>query len=446
MIIELFFILLYFSIQFGGINLNISDESIENRDIRPILSAGKSVSFQWSRTWGGGSHDFGHGVAVDSLDNVYLAGYTYSFGAKYTDMVLIKYDGNGILQWNCTWGGGGFDHGEGVAVDSLDNVYLAGYTDSSEAGGGDIVLVQYDENGVQQDNQTWGGEDVDIGKGITVDLSGNVYLAGYTYSFGAIYTDMVIIKYDKNGILQWNCTWGGGGFDHGEGVAVDSLDNVYLAGYTRSFGAGLDDMVLVKYDKNGVQQWNRTWGGVYWDFCSGVAVDSSDNVYITGDTANFGAGDYDIVLVKYDGNGKQQWNRTWGGEKSEVGYGVAVDSLGNVYITGNTESFGVGDYDMVLVKYDIEGRLKWYRTWGGYDLDYGYGVVVDSLGNIYIAGSTESFGVGERDMVLVKYSYTERPPFDEFIMILIIVVSIVSVVGVGIVITYFVRRYRYIAE
>ena len=388
------FILLYFSIQFGGIILSINDEGSENKSITPILSNGKSVSFKWSRTWGGANWDIGTGVTVDLSDNVYVAGYTSSFGAGNYDMVLVKYDGNGTQQWNRTWGGDNDDSGYGVAIDSSDNVYLAGHTDSFGAGGADMVLVKYDGNGTQ----------------------------------------------------QWNRTWGGDDYDYGYGVAGDSLDNVYLVGSTRSFGAGGADMVLMKYDGNGTQQWNRTWGGANSDYGTGVAIDSSDNVYLAGGTESFGAGGGDMVLIKYDGNGTQQWNRTWGGDNDDSGYGVAIDSSDNVYLAGATYSFGAGESDMVLIKYDGNGTQQGTRTWGGADWDGGSGVAVDSLDNVYLAGTTYSFGAGGDDMVLVKYSNVEQPASDGFTMVLIIAVSIASIVGVGIAITYFIRKRRKIVE
>jgi uncharacterized delta-60 repeat protein len=446
LIIGLFFILLYFSIQFGGIGQRINNETIRDKKITTVLSAGKPVSIEWDRTFGGVNFDGGHGVAVDSLDNIFLVGETYSFGAGSADMVLVKYDKSGTQQWNRTWGGADADYGNGVAVDSSDNVYLAGGTYNFGAGDYDIVLVKYNGNGMQQWNCTWGGDDSDIGYGVAVGSSGNIYVAGFTASFGAGQSDMVLVKYDGNGTQQWNYTWGGSHNDHGDEVALDSSDNVYLAGWTDCFGVGYDDMVLVKYDGNGIQQWNCTWGGAASDYANGVAVDSIDNVYLAGYTYSFGAGKSDMVLIKYDGDGTQQWNYTWGGDDYDDGWGVAVDSLDNVYITGSTNSFGVGNHDMLLVKYDENGTQQGSCTWGGADYDCGYEVAVDSLDNVYLVGETYSFGAGNFDIVLIKYGIAEQPPSDEIIMILIIIISIASAIGVGIAIIYVIRKRRKIAE
>ncbi len=232
--------------------------------------------------------------------------------------------------------------------------------------------------------------------------------------------------------IEWYRTWGGNGTESGNGVVVDSSDSVYIAGFTDSFGAGIFDMTLVKYDSSGVQQWNRTWGGSESDSGFGVAVDSLDSVYIAGSTFSFGAGVTDMVLVKYNSSGVQQWNRTWGGRGYESGNGVAVDSSDSVYLTGSTLSFGVGSYDMVLVKYDSSGVQQWYHTWGGNDEDYGRGGAVDSSDNVYLAGWTRSFGTASRDAVLVKnpklfFPVEEAPSLNYLPIILIISITIFGV-------------------
>ncbi|KKM74683.1 hypothetical protein LCGC14_1397870 [marine sediment metagenome] len=407
-LMALILILYFFTIVQGLSTFSNEQDDKNNKNIVPLLSASNSVAMEWNLTWGGNGPDYGFGVAVDSLNNVYLAGYTRSFGAGSYDMVLVKYNYSGVHQWNRTWGGSNEDYGRRVAVDSSDNMYLAGSTRSFGAGSSDMVLVKFDSSGVQQWNRTWGGSDDDYGSGVAVDSSDNVYLAGGTRSFGAESYDMVLLKYDSSGVQQWYRIWDGGDADYCRGVAVDSSDNVYLAGETGSFGAGSYDMVLVKYDSSGVQQWYRIWGGIDYDFGRGVAVDSSDNVYLAGYTHSFGAGSSDMVLVKYDSSGLQQWNRTWGGSGHEEAHGVAVDSSDNVYLAGENNTYGAGHGDMALVKHDSSGVQQWNRIWGGSGPDYGYGVVVDSSDNVYLAGYTHSFGAGSSDMVLVKFGIEKR--------------------------------------
>lgn len=401
-------LILNFVFLLHGTNINSNKCNDKNKNVdlsSPITN--ESVKYKWNCTWGGLSSDEGHAVAVDSLGYIYVVGYTGSFGAGGYDMVVVKYDGNGVQQWNQTCGKSNTDECYGVTIDSLDNIYLAGYIEISGPGTSDMVVVKYDRNGVQQWNRTWGGVNDDDGYGVTVDSLGNVYLAGCTLSFGAGETDMALVKYNGNGVQQWNRTWGGTEFDCCFGIAVDSLGNVYLAGHTSSFSAGPADidMVLVKFDENGVQQWYCTWNGGSDDIGQAVAVDSSNNVYLAGytsvwETVGFA---WDLVVVKYDENGIQQWNQTWGGAVSDYGSGITVDPSGAVYCAGTTRSFGAGERDLVLVKLNGNGVLQWNYTWGGSQYDYGYGVALDELGNIYLTGTTTNFGVGWNDMVLVKY-------------------------------------------
>ncbi|MFX1479926.1 MAG: SBBP repeat-containing protein [Promethearchaeota archaeon] len=398
-----FILILYFSYILHGTNITINNQDDKDGMNVVLPIAIDSVVYEWQYLWSGDDGDFGRGTVVDSSDNVYLAGYTWSFGAGAVDMVLIKCDGNGVQQWNRTWGGTDSDYGYGVAVDSLGNINIVGYTQSYGAGMSDLLWVKYDGNGVQKWNRTWGGTGTEAAYGVAVDSSDNIYLTGETRTFGAGMSDLVLVKYDSSGVQQWNHTWGGTESEFCYGVAVDSLDNVYVSGVTGSFGGGGNDMVLVKYDGNGVQQWNRTWGGTDLDWGYGVAVDSSDNIYHTGRTRNFGMGNSDLALVKYDSSGVQQWNRTWGGPDNDVGVDVAMDSSDNIYVSGVTRSFGAGNSDLVLVKFDGNGVLQWNHTWGGTMNDEGYDVAVDSSDNIYLAGYTYSFGAGDADMFLVKY-------------------------------------------
>lgn len=289
-----------------NINVNVNDE-INNWKIEIKSSATVSHEYEWYRTWGGGLSDIGGNVAVDSSDNVFIGGATESFGAGGADIVLLKYDNSGIFQWQRIWGGNHYDSGNDIAVDSLDNIYLVGTTNSYTAGGSDVILIKYDNSGVLQWNVTWGGSEDDEGLGITIDSLNNVYITGDTDT----YSNKLLAKYDSSGVLQWSKT-NSELAGIGKELALDSLGNIYLVGETY-YGEGLTDVLLEKYNSAGVIQWNKTWGGSNWDYGWDVDVDSANNVYVSGRTRSFGVGDSDMLLIKYDSTGTQLWNRTWGG-------------------------------------------------------------------------------------------------------------------------------------
>ena len=145
--------------------------------------------------------------------------------------------------------------------------------------------------------------------------------------------------------------------------------------------------------------WIKLLGGTSSDTGTGIAVDSSGNVYVTGYTGSQGAGGNDILITKYNTSGVIQWQRTFGGTSGDVGTDIVVDSSGNVYVTGHTLSAGV--YNVLITKYNTSGVTQWLRTLGGTGDAAGYSIAVDSSGNVYVTGYTAS--AGAYDILIAKY-------------------------------------------
>ena len=227
--------------------------------------------------------------------------------------------------------------------------------------------------------------------------------------------------------LLWVRQTGSAGLDQAMSVAINSAGNAYTGGYTDGTlggnvggnpggpNAGGYDIALIKYSASGTPLWTRQIGSAADDLAYGVAVDSAGNVYITGNTrGNLGgpnAGGSDIFLAKYNPAGTLLWMRQAGSAGFEFTYGVSTDGAGNAYITGyTTGSLGgpnAGAGDIFLAKYDASGTLLWMRQTGSASGDVASGVSVDSAGNAYIAG--ETYGnlggpnAGNRDIILAKY-------------------------------------------
>ena len=356
----------------------------------------------WIATLGGTGADYSYGVAVDGDENVYIAGVTSSQGAGGDDALIVKYDTSGAIQWQRSLGGSGSDYANAVAVDSSGNVYVAGSTTSQGAGVADVLITKYNTSGTIQWQRSLGGAGSDIGRSIAVDSSGNVYVAGQTASQGAGSNDFLITKYNTSGTIQWQRSLGGASNDTGQGIAVDSSGYVYVTGQNTSQGAGNIDFLIAKYNTSGTIQWQRSLGGASNDNGQGIAVDSSGNVYIIGYTDSQSAGSFDVLIAKYNTSGTIQWQRRLGGASVELGYGCAVDSSGNVYITGYTASQGAGGNDLLIAKYDTSGTIQWQRSLGGPGTERGYGIAVDSSGNVYISGYTTSQGAGGDDVLIAK--------------------------------------------
>jgi len=396
----IFIFIFYFSFLLEE-NLATYNKQVDmgNRSIVPLLSANNSMGIEWYKIWNRRNNiDYGNGVAVDSEDNIYIVGSSEGSAIHKYDIVLVKYNSAGIQEWNTTWRGEVSNEGYGLVIDSSNNIYIVGSTNSLGAENNNVVLIKYSSLGVQEWNKTWDGGGSDEGLGIAVDSKDDIYITGYTQSLN---DDIFLAKYDSSGEQKWIKTWDGGDKDHGYGIAVDSSDNIYIIGSTNSSGAGRDDIVLVKYNSAGILVWNTTWGIDVSNEGYGVVVDSEDNIYITGYTRSLND---DIVLAKYNRLGVQEWIKTWGGTKGDIGFGITVDSSDNIYIVGRTDSWGYNVGNLVLVKYNKLGILEWNKTLAGGGTDEGYGVAVDSENNIYITGYTINLGEGQNDIVLVKYS------------------------------------------
>jgi uncharacterized delta-60 repeat protein len=351
--------------------------------------AGLSIDY-WIATLGGASDDQGFSVAIDSSNSFYALGATKSAGGSDFDFLLVKYDTLGAVQWQRILGGENNDLGYSVKVDSSDNVYAFGYSFSDEA----FLLAKYNSSGTIQWQRTLEGAGTDEGTSVAIDSADNLYVFGFTTSAGAGNDDFLLAKYNSSGTIQWQRILGGSGIEEGYSVAVDSSDNVYVFGTTKSVGAGDSDFLLAKYNSSGTIQWQRVLGGAGRERGDSVTFDSSDNVYVLGDTPD------GMLLVKYNSSGTVQWQKTLSG--STRGLSLAIDSSDNVYAFGYTGSSGAGSLDYLLAKYDTSGAVQWQRTLGTTGLDIGYGVTVDSLGSVFVLGYTNSGVIGGSDFLLAK--------------------------------------------
>ncbi|MBF0458314.1 MAG: SBBP repeat-containing protein [Nitrospirae bacterium] len=391
----------------------------------------------WNTFLGGAGIDASYGMAVDTSGNVYVTGYSSAtWGSPVTtytsgnDAFAAKLNSSGVLQWNTFLGGAGNDYGRGIAVDISGNVYVTGYSSATWGapltayGGGayDAFAAKLNSSGVLQWNTFLGGAGTDQGYGIAVDTSGNVYVTGNSDATWGVsvraYTsgnDAFAAKLNSSGVLQWNTFLGGAGDDLGYGMAVDTSGNVYVAGSSSAtwgspvtaYGGGAYDAFAAKLNSSGVLQWNTFLGGAGTDYGFSIAVDTSGNVYVTGrSNATWGSpvttygGGYDAFAAKLNSSGGLQWNTFLGGAGDDLGYGIAVDTSGNVYVTGySTATWGSpvtafgGVQDAFAAKLNSSGVLQWDTFLGGAGTDYGYGIAVDTSGNVYVAGySTATWG------------------------------------------------------
>lgn len=357
----------------------------------------------WAQYWGGNSSDYGYGITLDSEGNIYVAGFTDSFGAGNYDMILIKFNNSGYLMWNKTWGGSSSDYGYGIASDSEGNIYVAGSTNSFGAGNSDMFLIKFNNSGYLIWNKTWGGTLEDRCYGIFIDSLDYVYLSGYTHSYGSGNSDICVIKYNNQGIQMWNSTWGTSSNEYCyDDITVDNHFNIYIGGVVNDPESMWNDLCIVKLNSNGDYIWNISWGGDEQETGASIILDSCGDIYLLGNTYSYGSGGSDFCLLKFSQFGTLIWYKTWGGPSNDFGTDIVFDSCANIYLTGSTSSYDIGGYDVSVVRYTQSGEFDIIDVWGGSLFEECRDVTIDSNDNIYLVGTTGSFGVG-KDIFILKY-------------------------------------------
>ena len=338
-------------------------------------------------------------VAVDSDGNSVSVGDTLSTTLGGNNALIVKHDQQGNVLWQKAVGSSASELARGVAVDASNNIYVSINKTST------LVLVKYSPSGVLQWQRAIQAATSNEYTGrLAVDSVGNIYLVNHsTGEFGTAY-DIYIFKYNSSGVLQWQRKLGNTNADFGTSVAIDSADNIYVSGYTQiSFGSGTSYKIMVaKLNSSGSLQWERSVGGdTYHMYGNDIAVDENDDVVVVG----YKATGQSMYLAKFNSSGTVQWQRAFGVTPgTNQAYAVTTDSANNIYAIGLTVTAeGLGAGEIVIVKYSSSGTLQWQRILSGSDTEYGYGITVDSNDNLVIAAHTvSSAGLGDWDALTIK--------------------------------------------
>jgi len=364
----------------------------------PMLAGASPIVFQ--RTYGGTADDLGIS-AVQTSDRGYVViGPTESFGAGGFDCHLIKTDPIGDTLWTRLYGGPHNDVGWSVQQTTDGGYIVAGGVDTSGSDV-DIWLIKIDSSGNTLWTRSYGGALADFAESVEQSDDGGYIIAGYTSSFGVGSQDVWLIKTDPGGDTLWTRTFGGTGDDVGNSVLQTTDGGYVVAASTKSFGAGSQDVWLIKTDSAGDTLWTRVFSGDSMDYGGSVRQTAEGGYIIAGWTMSFGAGDPDVWLIKTDANGDTTWTRRIGGPGYDEGSSVRQVSDSGYIIAGSSDSYG--DWiDVYLVRTDANGDTLWTRTFGGPDFDAGYSAQQTTDGGYVIAGQTYSFGAGLSDFYLIK--------------------------------------------
>ncbi len=352
----------------------------------------------WTQTYGGIYEDGCYCVQQTSDGGFIVAGYKTVMG--YSDLWLIKTDTAGNVEREYTYGGPLNDYGYGVQQ-TADGGYIAVGSYRHSGSDYDAWLIKVDSNGSLEWDRTYGGSGGDDGHSVQQTSDGGYIIAGGTYSYGVIW-DVWLIKTYANGTEEWNRVFGGGGYQAASCVQQTSDGGYIVSGYTTPYHPFPWDAWLIKTDRYGNREWDYTYGGGGGEYGASVRQTVDGGFICAGFTDSYGAGLQDFGLIKTSQNGAVEWNRTFGGSGVEEAYCVQQTTDGGYIMAGTTSSYGASNKDIWLVKTDANGDSIWTQTFGGSGQDAGSCVQQTTDGGYIIAGTTSSYGAGNEDIWLIR--------------------------------------------
>lgn len=417
----------------------ITATSVINPSLKGTVTV-QVMSWTGSRLIGTGASDTVTGSATDADGNAYVSGFTtgalQGLNQGQFDAFVAKFDASGTQVWVRQLGSSKDDLAYGVAVDGGGNVYVVGTTagtlpTASSAGSDDAFVAKYDPSGTRQWVSQFGTSGFENAFGVALGPDGSVFVAGDTD--GSLNgtnpdlgnTDAFVTKLDPStGARTWTKQLGVIGNDTAYGVAVDANGNVDIAGSTEGALPGNvsslgRDAFIAQYDPNGTQTWVRQFGSSKEDEIKGVAVDGSGNIFVAGQTdgnlSGSSAGLGDAFVAKYAPSGTKAWLSQFGSSADDGASGIAVDTSGNAYVSGQTDgnlpgNSSAGGTDAFLTKFDASGASQWIKQIGSSSTDVGFAAsIADRGSSAVLAGYAEGSpfdgltGAGGREGFIAKY-------------------------------------------
>jgi len=361
---------------------------------------------QWARTYGGGGDDIVHSIQQTSDGGYILAGCTNSFSAGKSDLWILKLSLAGEIEWQRTYGGSEDDVAYSVHQTSDGGYIIAGSTNSFGAGMSDFWILKLSSQGVITWQQSYGGSGDDVAHSIQQTSDGGYIVGGYTSSLTVGTTMFWVLKLSSQGIAEWQRSYGEGINDYLISIQQTSDGSYIAAGYTSSSTSGETTFCVLKLSSSGSIDWNCFYRGGGNDFLQSLQQTSDGGYIVTGYTNSFGLGDQDIWVLKLSSQGIIEWQQSYGGSGDDIAYSIEQASDGGYAIAGYTTSFARGETDSWVLKLSSTGALEWQQTYGGSANDYLSSIHKTSDGGYIAAGYTDSFTTGDQDLFVLKLSST----------------------------------------
>ncbi len=369
---------------------------------------------QWAATYDGSADgdDLAAAIAAAADNTIIVAGSSESAGGTL-DIVAIKYDAEGNQLWAVRYDGpaGGNDEAQAIAIDPAGNAYVAGRSEG-DGTGFDFVVIKYAPDGAHVWTARYDGDahGDDMLAAIAFDAQGAVLVTGSSIGANGL-EDCATVKLDPAGVQAWVARYDGtaGGSDAAAALVADTQGNTYVTGRSQGTGTSFD-CATIKYDAAGNQVWAQRFDGSAHedDSALAIALDPEGNICIAGSVKSQATG-YDGIIIKYEPSGFQRWFARYDGPAhADDGIeALALDAAGNAYVAGSSRQAADKPYDYFTAKFSPAGAQLWAQRYDGpaKQEDIASALALDTAGNVYVTGWSESADTGF-DFATLKYSPT----------------------------------------
>ena len=378
------------------------------------------MPFTMIKNYGGTQNERGYAVQQTSDGGYVIVGSSASYGAGGSDLWILKVDASGEFSWSKTYGGQGNDVGKDIVQTSDGGYIITGYTKSFSSGGDmDLWLIKTDANGESclyndggtctQNSSKWvksfGTSGNDYGNSVKETSEGDFIVAGKSGRIPSVF----VVKTNSLGEKIWENLYGTGPGDRGQYI-IERQDLGFLIVGKENPNNADDNLCLINIDTDGSEVWHSLYGGGSSDGGNHVSEVSGGGFIIAGSTKSYGNGNWDDMwLVKTSTGGSMEWQKTYGGNYTEIGNYVHEKVSGGYIITGSTESIGQGLYDIWVVSTDYTGNEIYSQTFGGNMDDKALRGSKSDNGELLIIGYTSSFGNGGDDVLFIKIDPNYHP-------------------------------------
>lgn len=358
----------------------------------------------WTKVYGGQNNYGAHSI-LQTQDEGYIAvGYTSDQSGNNDEIYIMRTNSFGDSLWTKTYGGNKDELVFSIMPTSDNRYIIAGYSNSYlYDDDDDIIILKINSNGDTLWTKTYGDSVIERSRFARETSDGGIIIVGYKESLvNNNDYDVYLIRTNNNGDTLWTKTIGGNSRDLGVTILQLSDGGYIILGATESFGEGGWDVYLIRINSLGDTLWTKTYGGPNYEEGYAIQQTSDGGFVISGNTDSYGVGNLDFYLIKTNSNGDTLWTKTYGGSNDDIGFDVKTTQDKGYAIIGFSNSFSTGDYDVYLIKTDSSGNTLWTQTYGWQGDERAYEIQLTADNGYIIPATTESFFSGRDAIYLVR--------------------------------------------